>query len=88
MTIKEWNKQYKGMPSSHKDYMQGYIGFVMYNDAMGQNIVFKSPADVVETIKHSDLYNVRDRYIYFDGENIIGFNSNDDVGAPWNYMYL
>ncbi len=86
MTRREWNEKYTGMPCSHKDYMQGYIGFVMYNDAMGQNIVFKSPADVVETVIHGGLYNVHDRYIYSNGKDVIGFNSNDDATAPWNYI--
>jgi hypothetical protein len=86
MTVKEWNGRYTGMPCNHGEYTANYIGFVMYNDSMGQCIVFESPVEVVLAIKQGGLYNVRDRYLYFDGRNVIGFNSNDDATAPWNYM--
>lgn len=84
MTIKEWNKQYTGMPCTHEQYMEKYQGFIMYNDEMGQAIIFANQHDVVETWARAGLYSPRDKYIYRVGSEVISFNSNHDGSAPWN----
>ena len=86
--IKQWNKSISDVePMSYDDYVcNDCEGYVMSNDENGQNIVFEDPAEVVKAIKQGGLYNVRDKYLYSDGENVIGFNDIDDDAAPWNYM--
>lgn len=86
--IKEWNKGFSGVePMSYDEYVcQCCEGYVLANDEIGQNIVFEDPAAVVLAIRGGNLYNVRDKYLYSDGKNVIGFNDIDDDTAPWNYM--
>lgn len=86
--IKEWNKGFSGKkPMSYDEYVcQCCEGYVLANDEFGQNIVFEDPAEVVKAIKLGCFYNVRDKYLYSDGENVIGFNDIDDDAAPWNYI--
>lgn len=86
--IKEWNKCFSGKkPMSYDEYVcQCCEGYILANDEIGQNIVFEDPAGVVKAIKHGGLYNVRDKYLYSDGEDYISFNNIDDDAAPWNYM--
>jgi hypothetical protein len=86
--IKEWNKGFSGRyPMSYDEYVcQFCYGYILANDEIGQDIVFKDPADAVKAIKHGFLYKVRDKYLYSDGENYISFSNIDDEKAPWNYM--
>lgn len=87
MTIKGWNMSISAVPpTSHDDYVNnGFNYFVLFNDEVGQNIMFETPSDAIEAIK-AGLYMVRDKFMYYNGRDVIGFNSNDDDTAPWNFM--
>ncbi len=86
MTVKEWNGSISSVPPvSHDDYVNnGFEYFVLFNDEVGQNIMFEAPSDAIEAIKNG-LYMVQDKFMYYNGRDVIGFNSNDDDTAPWNF---